>query len=71
MAGDLELIQGGTHSLDPVVDGILMDSICQQQGWVRVNGKSGPKPSFTSLMNLSLVNLVVSTSSDTRAAVFY
>ncbi|KAI7809696.1 putative ras GTPase-activating protein nGAP [Triplophysa rosa] len=36
--GDVESVQGGMISLDPVVDGILMDSFCQQQGWVRVYG---------------------------------
>ncbi|ROL44523.1 hypothetical protein DPX16_18234 [Anabarilius grahami] len=34
--GDVDSVQGGMISLDPVVDGILMDSFCQQQGWVRV-----------------------------------
>lgn len=37
-AGDIDP-QGGMMSLDPVVDGILMDSFIQQQGWVRVHGK--------------------------------
>lgn len=37
--GDVDSVQGGMISLDPVVDGILMDSFCQQQGWVRVYGK--------------------------------
>lgn len=37
--GDVEEVQGRMISLDPVVDGILMDSFCQQQGWVRVYGK--------------------------------
>lgn len=37
--GDVDSVQGGMVSLDPVVDGILMDSFCQQQGWVRVYGK--------------------------------
>lgn len=39
IAGDVDSIQGGMVSLDPVVDGILMDSFCQQQGWMRVYGK--------------------------------
>ena len=38
-AGDVDTIQGRMVSLDPVVDGILMDSFSQQQGWVRVYGK--------------------------------
>jgi len=37
--GDVDSVQGGMFSLDPVVDEILMDSFCQQQGWVRVYGK--------------------------------
>lgn len=37
MTGDVDSVQGVT--LDPVIDGILMDSFCQQQGWMRVYGK--------------------------------
>ncbi len=37
--GDMDSVQGGMISLDPVVDGILMNSFCQQQGWVRVYGE--------------------------------
>lgn len=37
--GDVDSVQGGMISLDPVVDGILMNSFCQQQGWVRVYGE--------------------------------
>uniref|UniRef100_A0A671PVV8 Ras GTPase-activating protein nGAP-like n=1 Tax=Sinocyclocheilus anshuiensis TaxID=1608454 RepID=A0A671PVV8_9TELE len=40
--GDVDSVQGGMISLDPVVDGILMDSFCQQQGWVRVYDVKGP-----------------------------
>ena len=39
MAGDVDLVQGGIISADPVIDGILLDSFCQQQGWIRVYGE--------------------------------
>lgn len=39
ITGDVESVQGVSFSVDPVLDGILMDSFCQQQGWMRVYGK--------------------------------
>lgn len=39
VTGDADSLHGGLLSLDPLVDRILRDSLCQQQGWVRVYGK--------------------------------
>lgn len=39
MTGDVNSVQGVSFSVDPVLDGILMDSFCQEQGWMRVHGK--------------------------------
>ncbi|KAK3566859.1 hypothetical protein QTP86_004586 [Hemibagrus guttatus] len=36
VTGDVGSVQGVSFSVDPVLDGILMDSFCQQQGWMRV-----------------------------------
>lgn len=38
VSGDVD-VQGVSFSVDPVLDGILMDTFCQQQGWMRVYGK--------------------------------
>uniref|UniRef100_A0A6Q2ZBD7 RAS protein activator like 2 n=1 Tax=Esox lucius TaxID=8010 RepID=A0A6Q2ZBD7_ESOLU len=42
VTGDVDSLHGGLLSLDPLVDRILMDSLCQQQGWVRVYDVKGP-----------------------------
>ncbi|KAK6484681.1 ras GTPase-activating protein nGAP isoform X3 [Huso huso] len=39
---DVGSLHGGMMSLDPLVDRILMESVCQQQGWVRVYDVKGP-----------------------------
>lgn len=36
VSGDVESLHGG---LDPLVDRILVDTVSQQQGWLRVYGK--------------------------------
>uniref|UniRef100_A0A4W4EE27 RAS protein activator like 2 n=1 Tax=Electrophorus electricus TaxID=8005 RepID=A0A4W4EE27_ELEEL len=41
-AGDVDLVAGGGMCLEPTVDGVLMDSFCQQQGWLRVYDVKGP-----------------------------
>ncbi|XP_076829694.1 ras GTPase-activating protein nGAP isoform X2 [Brachyhypopomus gauderio] len=38
-AGDVDAVRGGLACLDPPADGILMDSFCQHQGWLRVYGR--------------------------------
>ncbi|KAG7329894.1 hypothetical protein KOW79_006116 [Hemibagrus wyckioides] len=45
VTGDVDSVQGVSFSVDPVLDGILMDSFCQQQGWMRVYDVKGP-PSY-------------------------
>uniref|UniRef100_A0A8C8ER41 RAS protein activator like 2 n=1 Tax=Oncorhynchus tshawytscha TaxID=74940 RepID=A0A8C8ER41_ONCTS len=42
VTGDVDSLHGGLLSLDPLVDRILRDSLCQQQGWVRVYDVKGP-----------------------------
>uniref|UniRef100_A0A673Z7E6 RAS protein activator like 2 n=1 Tax=Salmo trutta TaxID=8032 RepID=A0A673Z7E6_SALTR len=42
VTGDADSLHGGLLSLDPLVDRILRDSLCQQQGWVRVYDVKGP-----------------------------
>ncbi|TDH06383.1 hypothetical protein EPR50_G00132670 [Perca flavescens] len=37
--GDVESLHGGLSLLDPLVDRILVDTVSQQQGWLRVYGK--------------------------------
>jgi len=37
--GDVDSPLGGLSLLDPLLDRILADSVCQQQGWLRVYGK--------------------------------
>lgn len=39
MSGDVESLHGGLSLLDPLVDRILVDTVSQQQGWLRVYGK--------------------------------
>lgn len=39
VSGDVESLQGGLSLLDPLVDRILVDTVSQQQGWLRVYGK--------------------------------
>lgn len=39
VAGDVESLHGGLSCLDPLVDRILVDTVSQQQGWLRVYGK--------------------------------
>ncbi|KAL4656111.1 ras GTPase-activating protein nGAP isoform X3 [Arapaima gigas] len=36
VARDPESLGGGLPSLEPVVGGLLADSVCHQQGWLRV-----------------------------------
>lgn len=57
-AGDVDSIQGGMVSLDPVLDGILMDSFCQQQGWMRVYGKQFIVSSCSSISDCNELNAV-------------
>ncbi|CAL8368203.1 unnamed protein product [Boreogadus saida] len=38
-AGDVDSVHGGLSSVDPLVERILEDTVCQQQGWLRVYGK--------------------------------
>lgn len=40
MAGDVDSLHGGMSVLDPLVDQILVDTVSQQQGWLRVHGKN-------------------------------
>lgn len=40
VAGDVDSLHGGLSLLDPLVDRILVDTVSQQQGWLRVYGKS-------------------------------
>lgn len=39
VSGDVESLHGGLSLLDPLVDRILVDTVSQQQGWLRVYGK--------------------------------
>lgn len=39
VTGDVDSVQGVSFSVEPPLDGILLDGFCQQQGWVRVYGK--------------------------------
>lgn len=39
VAGDVDSVHGGLSLLDPLVDRILVDTVSQQQGWLRVYGK--------------------------------
>lgn len=39
MTGDGDSVQGASVTVDQVLDSILMESFCQQQGWMRVYGK--------------------------------
>ncbi|CAJ1073092.1 ras GTPase-activating protein nGAP isoform X6 [Xyrichtys novacula] len=41
-AGDVESLHGGLSLLDPLVDRILVDTVSQQQGWLRVYDVKGP-----------------------------
>nr|XP_020513880.1 ras/Rap GTPase-activating protein SynGAP-like isoform X2 [Labrus bergylta] len=41
-AGDVESLRGGLSLLDPLVDRILVDTVSQQQGWLRVYDVKGP-----------------------------
>lgn len=40
VAGDVDSLQSGLSLLDPLVDRILVDTVSQQQGWLRVYGKN-------------------------------
>ncbi|XP_056266485.1 ras GTPase-activating protein nGAP isoform X1 [Pseudoliparis swirei] len=40
--GDVDSPLGGLSLLDPLLDRILADSVCQQQGWLRVYDVRGP-----------------------------
>ncbi|XP_029929695.1 ras GTPase-activating protein nGAP isoform X3 [Myripristis murdjan] len=42
VAGDVESLHGGLGCLDPLVDRILLDTLSQQQGWLRVYDVKGP-----------------------------
>ncbi|KAM6948553.1 ras GTPase-activating protein nGAP [Aplochiton taeniatus] len=42
LSGDVDSLHRGLSSLDPLVDRILLDTLCQQQGWVRVYDVKGP-----------------------------
>lgn len=39
VAGDVGSLHDGLSLLDPLVDQILVDTVSQQQGWLRVYGK--------------------------------
>lgn len=38
-AGDVESLRGGLSLMEPLLDRILVDTVSQQQGWLRVYGK--------------------------------
>lgn len=38
ITGDGNSAHGSAFSVDPVIDSFLIDSFCQQQGWIRVYG---------------------------------
>ncbi|CAL8277562.1 unnamed protein product [Lota lota] len=40
-AGDVDSVHGGLSSVDPLVERILEDTVCQQQGWLRVYESEG------------------------------
>lgn len=40
VAGDVDSLHGGLSLLDPLMDRILVDTVSQQQGWLRVYGKN-------------------------------
>lgn len=40
VAGDVDSLHGGLSLLEPLVDRILVDTVSQQQGWLRVYGKN-------------------------------
>ncbi|XP_028328964.1 ras GTPase-activating protein nGAP isoform X3 [Gouania willdenowi] len=42
LAGDVESVHGRLSLLDPLVDRILVDTVSQQQGWLRVHDVKGP-----------------------------
>ncbi|XP_072219448.1 ras GTPase-activating protein nGAP isoform X4 [Leuresthes tenuis] len=42
VAGDVESLHGGLSLLDPLVDRILVDTVSQLQGWLRVYDVKGP-----------------------------
>uniref|UniRef100_UPI003AABA2CC ras GTPase-activating protein nGAP isoform X2 n=1 Tax=Centroberyx gerrardi TaxID=166262 RepID=UPI003AABA2CC len=42
VAGDVESLHGGLSCLDPLLDRILVDTLSQQQGWLRVYDVKGP-----------------------------
>ncbi|XP_054870466.1 ras GTPase-activating protein nGAP isoform X2 [Amphiprion ocellaris] len=42
LAGDVESLHVGLSLLDPLVDRILVDTVSQQQGWLRVYDVKGP-----------------------------
>ncbi|XP_013882891.1 ras GTPase-activating protein nGAP [Austrofundulus limnaeus] len=41
-AGDVDSLHGGLSLLDPLLDRILVDTVSQQQGWLRVYDVRGP-----------------------------
>ena len=55
VTGDVDSLHGGLLSFEPsLVDRILVDSLCQQQGWMRVYGKT-----FRKLKTVFTTHLVV------------
>lgn len=42
-SGDVDSLHGGLSLLEPLVDRILVDTVSQQQGWLRVYGKKGDR----------------------------
>uniref|UniRef100_A0A7N6B7W5 RAS protein activator like 2 n=1 Tax=Anabas testudineus TaxID=64144 RepID=A0A7N6B7W5_ANATE len=41
-AGDVESLRGGLSLMEPLLDRILVDTVSQQQGWLRVYDVKGP-----------------------------
>lgn len=39
VSGDVDSLHGGLSLLDPLLDRILVDTVSQLQGWLRVYGK--------------------------------
>lgn len=40
VSGDVDSVHGGRNLLGPLVEQLLVDGVTQQQGWLRVYGKT-------------------------------
>lgn len=56
VAGDVDSLHGGLSLLDPLVDRILVDTVSQQQGWLRVYGKNSSHTGGSSDSTAGLIN---------------